>query len=206
MSKKNIKKIQILCIFILIILIGGFYLLKGNEDTRKTVKETEITSKIDRYNYVLYSNATSLYKEFYDELKVVLEEDIVNEEEYAKSIAKLFVADFYNLDNKITNLDIGGIQYFYPKYLDSFKNKAKDTIYKYVESNTYDDRKQELPIVSEVEIIDIANEYYKNDSMQDIKAYKVSLSLDYKKDLGYPKKVDLIIVHDNDKLYIIEIK
>ena len=61
----------------------------------------------------------------------------------------MFVTDFYTLSTKVTNQDVGGLEFIYSKNKDNFKLKASDTLYKYIESNVYGDRKQKLPEVVE---------------------------------------------------------
>ena len=94
-------------------------------------------------------------------LKEQLSQDQINEEQYAKLVAQLFVADFYTINNKISNDDIGGIQFVHPDIRANFILKAKDTIYKYVKNNIYGNRHQELPIVTNVKIENITKENYK---------------------------------------------
>ena len=107
-KRKVSKKKVIIALIILIIIvggvIGGYLLLNQNTKENKIIK-IESTDTIEGYDYVLNSNATKYYKKLFKELKNVLESDEVNEAEYADLVVKLFIADFYNLDNKINKND-----------------------------------------------------------------------------------------------------
>ena len=120
----------------------------------------------------------------------------------------MFVADFYDLNSKLNKNDVGGYQFVYEGYQDTFKRFASDVngVYYYVENNIYGDRKQDLPVVEEVSIANIENIPYAYGSISDTDAYNITVSVTYKKDLGYPKSVDLILIHSNDKIEVVEMK
>lgn len=201
---KKIFKVLLVLVILIIIGIGAYYFL--NKGTKKKATEVKVVDKIDGYNYTLSDNATDLYKTNFKELKKVLESKNIDEEKYANLVAKMFVIDFFTLDNKLTNDNIGGVEFIHKQALENFKVKAKDTIYKYLESNIYGDRKQKLPEVSKIEDIKVTNTEVSYKDIKDSKAYKIEISFDYKKDLGYPKKKSLILVHEDKLLSIIEMK
>ena len=58
----------------------------------------------------------------------------------------------FTLANKVSNTDVGGIQFVHEPFQDDFILIAKETLYSHVENNIYGNRKQELPIVREVTI------------------------------------------------------
>ena len=153
-KKRKIKKIFWILLAIIIALVTSvvvFIILKKDNNTETPVnKPVEIVDKMENYDYHLDENATEYYKTLYNELKEVLNSEEINEEEYAKTVSKLFVADLFTLDNKLTSSDIGGLQFVYTDFKEDFINIAKTTLYSNVESNIYDDRNQELPIVSDV--------------------------------------------------------
>ena len=148
---KIITILIVISFMILVFLIGNII-----KDLTNQVKETETLDTIDNYSYVLTDSDTDYYKEQFKELKKILQAEEVNEEEYAKTISKLFLIDFYSLASSINKNDVGGSQYVEEAYRDTFIRKAKDTIYANVENNIYGDRKQELPNVTQVEITKIA--------------------------------------------------
>jgi hypothetical protein len=116
----------------------------------------------------------------------------------------MFIIDFYTLDNKLTNLNIGGVDFVHSSIVSNFKEKAKDTMYKYVESNVYGDRKQELPVVSSVNVDDITQKSFKYGKNIDSKAYYVKVSWSYKKDLGYETSKTLVFGHEDKKLALLQ--
>lgn len=203
--KKKVKRLLILLILIIVVIAGCVWFFLGRKEEKQS-QTTTVVETLDNYGYSLRSNATSLSKSLFEELKKVLNQEPVNEEEYAKLVARSFLADFYTLDNKVTNNDIGGAQYVYPSVQDNFILKAQDTLYKYVESDLYDERKQELPIVTAVDVTSITTTSYTLGDTTDKNAYQVEASITYQKDLGYDTTRKLIIMHDeNDHLSIVEI-
>lgn len=194
------KKFVVLLVFVSIILIFIYNL--RNKDTN----EIMVVSKIDDYNYVLDSNETRVYKKYFKDLEKLLKSDYIDEKEYASLISKLFIIDFYTLNNKLTNQDVGGLQFINSNIKDEFYSKSVNTIYKYVKSNIYGERYQNLPEVKDVEIENIKSIKFDEGGIKDDICYEVVCSIYYKKDLGYAKKIVLRLVHeDGNKLTIVEI-
>lgn len=164
-----------------------------------------VVSRIDDYNYYLDSNETRIYKKYYKELEEELEDNKVDEKKYAEIISKLFVIDFYTLTNKLTNQDIGGIQFIHSNLQNQFMTDASNTIYKYVKNNLSGSRRQKLPEVNKVEITNIEASKYENDNYQDDSSYQVSLKIGYVKDYNYPEEVTLTLIHEENKLVIVEV-
>lgn len=202
--RKNIDRIFLVLIFVILLVLLVVYAF----NTLKKKDEVQIAKidEITEYGYHLHENDTELFRDKFKELKTELSNEDISEENYAKLIASLFAIDFYTLNNKVTNMDIGGIEYLYSGIKENFILKSSDTIYKYVKSNIYGDRKQDLPIVSNVVIKSIENITFMYGDINDSKAYKVIVTIDYEKDMNYPKEVSLTIVHENDKLVIVEVK
>jgi UDP-GlcNAc:undecaprenyl-phosphate/decaprenyl-phosphate GlcNAc-1-phosphate transferase len=202
------KKPKILVIIILAIMVGiiiNMFFLKDNNKPKKTIKTPQVVNEIKKYEYKLDDNEPKLYQNLFKQLQQELTKDEVDEQEYASLMAKMFIVDFYTLNNKLTKNDIGGIEFIYPDIVDNFKLKAKDTIYNYLESNIYGDRKQQLPVVNSVEVTNIKQEEYKYlTNKKDLKSYTAELEWTYEKDLGYETKATLNIIHYNNKLYIVE--
>ena len=207
--KKDFKKIVIGIVVVLLVVIGAFFAYKLLHKEKKPVVEE--VKKVDdiqtkEFDYVLYDNKSDLYKKFFAKLKEELLKEVVNEEEYAKIVSELFVIDFYSLSDKITSTDVGGLDFIYEEMKDNFVLKATDTIYKYVKSNVYGDRKQELPKIKSVEVKEIIKTPVATELVKDESGYKVSVTISYEKELGFPKEVVLTLVHKESKLYIIEVK
>ena len=193
-KKRKLKKkviVLLVLIVVLICLVTGLviYMKHNEKPDNPTVKK--VVDKIPEYGYVLESNKTKLYQDLF---------------KYAKLISQMAVADFYNLDNKASKNDIGGTQFIREKNVDNFVLEASETVYKYVEQNLDGTRKQELPIVTNVEASNIKQEKYKYKDISDDKAYIVTIKTEYKKDLGYPKQVIVKLLHNDKKLEIYYMK
>ncbi|MDD3048742.1 MAG: hypothetical protein PHQ89_01965 [Bacilli bacterium] len=206
-KKKKLNKRMVFIAITFLILIGlgcfvGYRLLNATD----TVKEVKILKEIKNYGYTLDENETALYKDLFEELNIELTETTVDEEKYAELVSKLFVADFYNLANKVNKNDVGGIQFINAAVQSNFLLNAKNTLYKYVENNIYGDRDQELPIVSLITTSRIKIISYEYNKITDKKAYEVTLNWEYKTDLDYQTSAALILVHENNKVSIVELK
>jgi uncharacterized membrane protein len=208
-KKFGIKKILII-ILVIAIIVSAFLIYKKltKKDNNKSVEEVKKEDVIQtkEFDYVLYDNKSDLYKDYFSKLKEELLKDVVNEEEYAKIISQLFVVDFYSLADKATSTDIGGLEFIYEGIKENFVLKASDTIYKYVQSNVYGDRKQELPKVTGVEAKTITKVPVTIGELNDQNGYSVTLSITYEKEMGYPKEVTLTLVHVEKKVFIVEVK
>jgi hypothetical protein len=201
---KRIILIPLIAIILGIVIYALFLRNSGNEPKSK-VKPPKVINEIKNYDYKLEENKSKYYKSLFANLKDELEKEEVNEENYAKLVAQMFIADFYNLNDKITKNDIGGTMFVYESCKANFIEQAKDTMYKYIESNVYGDRKQQLPIVKEVTVTDIKQKPFTYLTKQkDSNAYEVTLNWLYEEDLGYETNAKVIIIHDNNKLSIVE--
>lgn len=199
MNKKKIG--LVILVLILIYSIGGIYYNLTNRDTKKNdVKQID---SVDKYNYVLKSNATSLQKTLFNELKDVLKADSINDDDYAKVIAKMFVTDLYTLINKVNKYDVGGTDLVLEKGRENFKLNVEDTLYKYLEDNSDGNRNQILPEVIKVNADEITDVKYKIDETE-YDAKKVVLSFEYEEDLGYDDKVTVILIKQDNYYYVVE--
>ncbi len=213
------KKVLIVVLMILTVAGVGFgcfyiyktFIVKDNYKPGQPVPSASKVDSIKGYNYTLYDDSTELYKDLYYELKDILEDETIDEAKYAEVISKMFVADFYTLSTKVTNQDVGGLEFIYSKNKDNFKLKASDTLYKYIESNVYGDRKQKLPEVVEfVSCTSKVDGYNYNDKdtglkIFDTKSYVVNVTWKYKEDLGYQTKATIRLVHEGNVLSIVSV-
>lgn len=199
MKKKKIG--LVILVLVLLYSIGGiYYNITHRDSVDNSVKSIDM---IDKYGYVLKSNATNLQKELFNELKTILNNDNINDDAYAKIISKMFVTDLYTLSNKVNKYDVGGTEYVLESGRDNFKVNVQDTLYKYLEDNSDGKRSQILPIVVSVSADEIRDTKYKiGDNESDAK--KVSLTLSYNEDLGYDTKVTLILIKSDGKYYVVE--
>ena len=197
--KVGMMLIAILIILVSIIGISKIFLKKDTESKPKV--ETKIISNIEKYGYTLDDRDTKYMKETFKELESILNIDEINKEEYAKVLSKLFIIDFYTLSNKINKYDVGSLEYILNDKVEMFKNKAMDTIYSDIIDNTYKDRVQELPEITNVEILEIKKSKFELNK-EEKESYKITLKFSYKKDLGYDKEGTLHIIENNNKLEV----
>lgn len=206
MKKDKLKRIMLLTLFILLIILVLVIYFKFFKKEQKEIKENKVVDTIKNYDYHLKEEDSKLTSTLFNELDKVLSDEEINEEEYAKLISQLFVIDFYTLNNKLSNTDIGGIQYIHPDIKDNFIIKAENTVYKYVKSNIYRNRTQELPIITNTIIEDIKVTDYTSKTYKDNNSYQIKIKVEYQKDLKYPTEIELKLIHKDKKLYIIEVK
>lgn len=200
--KKRYKKNRVLAVILIIGVLFGLFFFKNKDD----LQVITVVSEIGDYQYKLESNVSRIFKKYFKELEKELSDNKVDEKNYASLIAKLFVIDYYTLDNKVTNKNIGGVQFIHSSLKDKFITEASSTVYKYVKSNLYGNRKQKLPEVNDVEVESIKEIKYENGEFKDQTGYEVIVKVGYVKDYDYPKKVTLKIIHEENKLVIVEIK
>lgn len=191
---KGIFLILILFIIAGLVLYGYGYLMKSKNEV---INSTKVSDSIDKYGYTLNDNVTEYYKQEFKKLK-----DIEDDKDIATQIAKLFVIDLYSINYKINKYEVTSTQYFYSDKKEMHRQKVIDTIYKYVEDNSYDDRKQDLPEVSEVIVKKEEENTYKiGDEKKD--AYVVTLGISYVKDLGYDKLAEVTLVKEGEKYSVV---
>lgn len=201
---KKSKLLKILIVLILIIIVIGIVLFGSKLLTDKEPNEVKILKEIKSHGYKLDENETEIYKSEFDKLENILTQDEINYEDYAKQVAKLFIIDFYTLDNKLSKNDIGGVEFIKESMRDNFIEEARSTFYKYLEVKS-DKRVQKLPVVSEItEVLVEDTEFKYSDKTIDENAYKVTISWIYEEDLGYETETKMILVNENNKLYIVE--
>ena len=205
--KKKAKRLIVFLLIIILVLLGILF-LSDKLSNKSKVKEVKIVNKIDKYGYNLKDSKTKKYHKMFEELKKILQEDEVNEEEYVKKITEMFIYDFYSLNDKTAKTDIGGVDFVYPAALQNFLVKAEDTYYKYVESNIYGNRNQSLPTVKEIEITNVSQEVFAYGDKTDEKAYIVDATWNYTEESfsKYQKSAKLIFIHDGDKLCLVELQ
>lgn len=204
MSKRKVKKGKILLLlFIIVALVClGLFFMKKKKNVKPAAIQVEVIDTIDNFDYQLNDNETEYYNSLFNSLKDLLSQDDYDEKEYASIIGKLFLTDFYDLDNKVMKSDVGGTQFVYADYRNDFEKGAIDTVYKSVESNVYGDRKQVLPVVKSVEVSDIYSDSFEYNYDIDYDAYYITFDITYEKDLEYPNSVTLVLIHNDDKLEI----
>ncbi len=206
MKRKSKSKNSILTIVVFIvigIILFGYLGYRVYNDFFKDNTVHKQIDSIELYEYTLSENDTNIFKTYFKELTTVLNEKPINNVEYAKTISKLFIIDLYTLNNKLGSTDIGGLEFLHKDLRDNFKENMGASLYKFVENNLNNDRKQELPIVKDVTIEDVSESKWKYKDTE-YPAYVVTAKWTYEKDLGYQSSMKLTIINDNDILYIVK--
>lgn len=197
------KKLLIIALLLLFIYsVGGIYFYFFDNKTQEKIINI---NSIESYEYTLKSSATELMKREFNILKENLESTAVNKEDYAVSIAKLFIIDLYTMNNKLNKYDVGGSDYIYKNAVVNYKLSVTDTLYKYLEDNIDGKRKQALPEVSSIELVEITESELEIDEKVYF-GYKVNLNWEYIADLEYDREAEIIIIEDSNILYIAEKK
>ncbi len=187
-------------IIVLLLLVLG---LKSFLGFGTNQNQSKVISKIKGYDYTLDDRDTTLFADEFHHLEDILKEKKVDEKEYASSLAKLFVIDFYTLSVKLNKYDVGSLEYVYPTKAVMFKDKAMDTVYHNVIDNSDLKRNQELPIVQSITNCEVTNTTYEMDGVTN-DAYLVTISWKYEKDMGYDDQAKITFVKQDKKLYVVE--
>lgn len=207
--KKKRKKSKIYAFLVIIILLAlaGILVYMCFKPKEKEVKEVKVLSQIDEYGYQLKDNKSKTYHDMFKELEDILKGE-VDEEEYAKKIAQMFIYDFYTLSDKDAKTDIGGVDFVYEGVLENFLQNAQNTYYKYVESNIYDNRDQKLPTVKDIEIMSVEQKPFAYNDKTDDNSYFIKATWDYTDTAfaTYQKSATLVFIHDGKKLYLVELQ
>lgn len=203
MKKRRVKKGIFVIPFIFVLIVFCYiYFIYGKDKDKPVSKEIEVIDSIDNFDYVLNDNETEYYNETFNSLKDLLSQEDYENKDYAVLIGKLFLIDFYDLNNKVMKSDVGGTQFVYAPYREDFEKGAIDNVYKSVQSNVYGDRKQQLPVVKSVENSDLELKLFEYNDDIDYDAYYLTMNINYETDLGYPTQVLLVLIHNDDKLEI----
>ena len=202
------KPKRILIGILVVVAVAAIAYVAINTFGGKEVKEAKVLKTIKKYGYTLKDNKTKRYQEMFAELDKILKKDPVDEEEYAKQITKMFIYDFYSQEDKSAKTDVGGTDFIYQANLENFLENAEDTYYKYVESNIYGDRKQELPVVDEIAIDSVEQTEFAYGETADENAYEVKVSWTYTDDdfSDYQSEATLTFIHEGIKLSLAELK
>lgn len=202
MKRRNVLISIGLIIVLLLATSVGWYIFKNRNSQEEKPKEIKKLDTIEGYGYNLEDRDTVLFRENFEKLRDVLKQTPIDYLEYAKRIGTLYIIDLYTISNKVNQYDVGGSEYVYESKRDNYELKVKNTLYKYVEDNTYGKRIQFLPEVASIDVVDVKEEKVKIGD-QEYDGYSLSLSWEYVKDLGYDTKCILKLAKIDDKLYVI---
>ena len=205
--KKNFKKF-ILCLVIVGLIIGGYFAY-NKFYKKEDVSKPKVVDEIKKFNYVVNENDTKLFKSIFSDLKKTLSKKEVDNKEYAKDISKLFIVDFFTLDNKTSKNDVGGVQFVYESYKSDFVDYARDGMYKQVVSIIDGNKRDKLPEVTKIDIdsideVDASSIFESSDFDSDDKkkAFEIKLKWEYKNGSDFQTSATVTVVKDKDKLSI----
>lgn len=205
--KKNIKRLIIILI-IIIALAAGIFVVSKLMPKKEVIKEAKVLNTIDDYGYILKDNKSKNYQALFKELIKILEKEEVDEQLYVSKLSEMFIVDFYSLADKSAKTDVGGVDIVHPDVLSNFLTNAENTFYKYVESNIYNNREQSLPEVGTVTVETVEKTPYTYNNVTDENAYSVKVNWTYTEEefSTYQKQATLTFVHQDKKLYLVELK
>lgn len=206
--KKRYKIFLWLIVYFIVIATGLFLYFKffknpTKEPEQPPVNEIKVTNSIEEYGYLLEDRDTELYKEKFETLKTLLAEEEYEKEEYVKLISELFIIDLYTIENKISRYDIGGLDFVYTDAVESFRSVTQNSIYKTVENNLDDTRVQSLPVVKSITSTEVSETTFTMPDDTTVEGYKVYISWEYEKDLGYDDSAALILIPDGKKMGVV---
>jgi len=199
---KRIIFLIMLGVIIVGLIVLGVYSMLSTED-KTPENQSTIIDTIEGFGYTLDDRDTKLMKDEFANLKRILTASEIDYDAYTLSLAKLFVIDFYTLNNKITKNDVGSLEYMDERIVDNFKLKAMNTIYRYLENNLDNKRTQELPEVRSILSADLEHITHKIEG-ENIEAIKVTIQWDYVKDLGFDNHAEIIFIRAGKKLVVVD--
>ena len=206
MKLQKKAKLTIIGVALILIIALAAIIAINFMPKKEKVKEVKVLKSIEEYGYELKDNKTKKYKELFKQLEDILREDEVNQEEYAKKVAEMFVYDFYSLEDKVAKTDVGGVDFVHPDALDNFLLNAEDTYYKYIESNIYGERKQDLPAVDTITVESITpTEFAYNKTKHEGYEVKVNWTYTNEKFSSYQKSAVVVLIKKDIKYYVVEI-
>lgn len=211
-EKKELSDTKRIVLFTMVIIIVVFLIgflsiivLKDKEENETPENVKKNMHEISGYGITVDDLDSEYYKLEFEKLKTNLESGNINYDEYAESIAKLFLIDLYTIKTKINKYDVGGLEEVIPEARDNYVTNITDTIYKYVEDNTDGKRTQSLPVVSEVSLKGTKKSDYKVDSLNTkFPAYVFEFDISYSSDLGYDTKAEVTVVNRDNFMYVVE--
>lgn len=203
------KRIVLFTVVIVLVvsLIGvcSFFVLNEKEEKKENGSSKTNTTEIAGYGITVDDLDSEYYRLEFEKLKANLESDNINYDEYAESVARLFVIDLYTIKTKINKYDIGGLEEVMPEARDNYATNVTDTIYKYVEDNTNGKRTQSLPVVSELKVSNTKKGEFKVTSTNTkYPSYVFDIDITYSNDLGYDTKAEVTVINKDNFMYVVE--
>jgi len=171
-------------------------------------KEEQNRKKVlEEHGYELPSNIVKSELAEFDNLVANFSSETPSEEEYAKSIGKLFVIDFFTWTNKEGRYDVGGVEYIALGFGANFRLAAVNSFY--YNMNDYVDEYGKINLL-EVDTIEVTSiektEFQKPDGTNYREAYKMKISWTYTQNevfdnSKFQTKTHITVVMDDDNKY-----
>lgn len=196
-KKKTLQRaLIVVVVLIVVICIGIFVFINLKKEEPKNAIQVNILKQNDNYGYTLTDKDSEYFKTEFDKLISIVEASPIDDKEYATQVAKMFTIDLYTMNTKINKYDVGGTEYYYSTKKDMFEQKVIDTLYSSLLDDTYGDRKQTLPEITNIEVTSTEETTYKLDN-KTVDGYLVKLNLTYKEDLGYDKVASVVVCKED---------
>ena len=198
-KKGKVKSFFIILLVLIMLAGGGFAIWKFvlNKDDNPVVQTVKELDNLKDYGYALTDRDSKYFKSEFEVLKKIVNSKEINMKDYTSQVAKMFVIDLYTMSTKVNKYDIGGAEYFHVDQRNMYEQKVMDTLYYSLLDNTYGDRKQDLPEISNVEVISNVKDTYEiND--EEVEAYVVTLNMSYVNDMGYDNEATIVICQEGD--------
>lgn len=199
-KKKLLITIGIILAVLLVILVS-FFLMRPKESMEEEPNQIVEVDKISNYDYKLEDRDTTVYKTTFEAIRECLNQEEVDYAEYAKLLSSLYIIDLYTIANKLNKYDVGGVDFILEDARENFSLKVTDTIYKYVEDNSYGKRAQKLPEVSEISEVTSQTSKVKIDN-DTYEGYIVNIKWEYAEDLGYDDSAKITLILKDGKLFV----
>lgn len=201
MKKKY--KVWLVVILVVIILISGIGLYRYfHPVTKREQIKINVLDTISEFGYTIDDRDTELYKNEFNDLKQILENNEIDKQAYSEKVARMFIIDLFTINSKINKYDVGGSYFYHSNKRNMYESKVKDSLYDLVEDDSYGDRKQELPIVKEIETVSVSESTYTLDDSE-VSSFVIHLKWSYEKDLGYDTEGQVIVVTDGIKQSVV---
>ena len=222
-NKKTRYLYLVLCILPLFIVMGVFgYIIYKDAKSLLSLAKGDATIEVkDEYvipgmNYVLRDNATDIQKEYFTELKNLIEGGNADDAEVAGLVCKNFVADFFTWSNKAGQYDVGGLYYVYTPQKQIIYTQARDEFYKYINEYINQYGSKNLLEVDHVDAISkkYSEDYYIARTTEGVETaydevYVVECNWTYVEKekfntRSYAKKMNFVVVNNEGRYEIVE--
>lgn len=194
----------IIIVVISLIGVSSYFLLVPQEQSENEATDIN-TQTIEGYGITISDSDTELYRTEYEKLRENLTSDNIDYDDYAESVAKMFIIDLYTISTKTNKYDVGGVEFVLPDGQENYITNVTDTIYNYVENNTDGKRKQNLPEVSSVTLTSTEKSTFTVESEDvEYEAYVFDMVIEYVTDYDYDKTTEVIVINKDNFMYVVE--